>query len=273
LETYKSHLRDFETELNDIQIWANKSRSGESIVEKQAENISKFYSALKYLEKNKEELATQLGWALNHIKEKQPITQELLRIEELKKKHSESKFKDLGELFEKKRGEIQKQIGIFSEKLKTIKSKQEEYEILNIVEIIKRVSKKDTLDMDKSNLNNEKKILTSEFIEIQQRYDALLKQFENQFKEFENSKHKEINTAKSNFVDFKDEISSIDDKIASLIKDLTPFINTIEDKQRQDFIRNYFLKNKSITVAEVDANSYYAPQSLYRETMRFLKSI
>ncbi|MDD6633124.1 MAG: hypothetical protein PUE83_09755 [Lachnobacterium sp.] len=71
----------------------------------------------------------------------------------------------------------------------------------------------------------------------------------------------------------KAEISSIDDKVASLIKDLTPFINTIEDKQRQDFIRNYFLKNKSITVAEVDANSYYAPQSLYRETMRFLKSI
>ena len=149
LETYKSHLRDFETELNDIQIWANKNRSGESIVEKQAENVSKFYSALKYLEKNKEELATQLGWALNDIKEKQPITQELLKIEELKKKHSESKFKDLGELFEKKRGEIQKQIGIFSEKLKTIKSKQEEYEILNIVAIIKRVSKKDTLDMEK----------------------------------------------------------------------------------------------------------------------------
>lgn len=85
LETYKSHLRDFETELNDIQIWANKNRSGESIVEKQAENVSKFYSALKYLEKNKEELATQFGWALNNIKEKQPITQELLKIEELKR--------------------------------------------------------------------------------------------------------------------------------------------------------------------------------------------
>ena len=80
-----------------------------------------------------------------------------------------------------------------------------------------------------------------------------------------------INSEKTQHI--KDEISSIDDKIASLIKDLTPFINTIEDKQRQDFIRNYFLKNKSITVAEVDANSYYAPQSLYRETMRFWKSI
>ena len=80
-----------------------------------------------------------------------------------------------------------------------------------------------------------------------------------------------INSEKTQHI--KDEISSIYDKIASLIKYLTPFINAIEDKQRQDFIRSYFLNNKSITAAEVDANSYYAPQSLYRETMRFLKSI
>lgn len=80
-----------------------------------------------------------------------------------------------------------------------------------------------------------------------------------------------INSEKTQHI--KDEISSIDDKVASLIKYLTPFINAIEDKQRQDFIRSYFLNNKSITAAEVDANSYYAPQSLYRETMRFLKSI
>ena len=259
LETYKSHLRDFETELNDIQIWANKNRSGESIVEKQAENVSKFYSALKYLEKNKEELATQLGWALNDIKEKQPITQELLKIEELKKKHSESKFKDLGELFEKKRGEIQKQIGIFTEKLKTIKTKQEEYEILNIVEIIKRVSKKDTLDMEKSNLNKEKDILTSEFIEIQQRYDALLKQFENQFKEFENSKHKEINTAKSNFVDFKDEISKQFESIFENIRTqynaelelAQTFVKEIENSINLQRINNAEVKNKRFYEKEI----------------------
>lgn len=259
LETYKSHLRDFETELNDIQIWANKNRSGESIVEKQAENVSKFYSSLKYLEKNKEELANQLGWALNDIKEKQPITQELLRTKELKKKYSEEKFKDLDKTFEKKRDEIQKQIGIFTEKLKTIKTKQEEYEILNIVEIIKRVSKKDTLDMEKSNLNKEKDILTSEFIEIQQRYDALLKQFENQFKEFENSKHKEINTAKSNFVDFKDEISKQFESIFENIRTqynaelelAQTFVKEIENSINLQRINNAEVKNKRFYEKEI----------------------
>ena len=80
-----------------------------------------------------------------------------------------------------------------------------------------------------------------------------------------------VNSVQAQYIN--NEISSIDDKVSSLIKDLTPFINTIEDKQRQDFSRSYFLNKKSITAAEVDANSYYAPQSLYRETMRFLKSI
>ena len=252
LETYKSHLRDFETELNDIQIWAIKNRSGESIVQKQAENVSKFYYALKFLEKNKEELAAQLGWALNSTKEKQPLIKELLTAEELKKKYSEDKLNDLDKTFEKKRDEIQKQIGIFSEKLKTIKSKQEEYEILNIVEIIKRVSKKDTLDMEKSNLNKEKDILTSEFIEIQQRYDALLKQFENQFKEFENSKHKEINTAKSNFVDFKDEISKQFESIFENIRTqynaelelAQTFVKEIENSINLQRINNAEVKSK-----------------------------
>lgn len=71
----------------------------------------------------------------------------------------------------------------------------------------------------------------------------------------------------------KAEISSIDDKVASLIKDLTPFINAIEDKQFQIFIRSYFCENKSIAMSETDANSQYASQSLYRVTMRYLKSL
>lgn len=260
LETYKSHLRDFETELNDIQIWANKNRSGESIVEKQAENVSKLYSALKYLEKNKEELAPQLGWALNNIKEKQPITQELLTAEERKKKYSEDKFKDLDNTFEKKKGEIQKQIGIFSERLKTIKSKQEEYEILNIIEIIKRVSKKDTLDLEKLNLNKEKDILTSEFIEIQRRYETLLNQFENQLKEFENSKQNEINTAKSNFVDFKDDISKQFETIFENIRTqhktefelAQSFVKEIENSINNQRIKKAEAKNKRFYEKEIE---------------------
>jgi len=208
LEIYKSHLKEFETELGDIQKWAERNRSGESVVEKQADNVSKFYSALKFLEKKKEDLAMQLGWALNNVKEQQPKVAELLTAEEFKKKKAEEKQKDLDSVFDKKKSEIQKQIGIFTEKLKTIKSKRDEYELLNINEIIERVSKKNLLELENKNLSNEKAILTSAFSEIENKYKALLQGLQNQLKEFENNKQAEKNTADANFLKFKENLNT-----------------------------------------------------------------
>ena len=208
LEIYKSHLKEFETELGDIQKWAERNRSGESVVEKQADNVSKFYSALKFLEKQKEDLAMQLGWALNNVEEQQPKIAELLTAEELRKKKAEDKLKDLDSVFDKKKSEIQKQIGIFTEKLKTIKSKREEYELLKINEIIERVSKKNVLDLESKNLLNEKAILTSAFSEIENKYKALLQDLQNQLKEFENSKQTEKNTSNADFLKFKENLNS-----------------------------------------------------------------
>ena len=218
LETYKSHLKNFETELGDIQKWAEKNRSGESIIEKQAENVSKFYAAFNFLEKNKEELSFQLGWAVNQVLEKQPEMLDLLKTEEYKKGKAENKLKELDGNFDKKKADIQKQIGIFSEKLKTIKTRCEEYETLNINKIIERVAKKNSLDFEKNNLANEKAILFSAFLEIQQRYEVLLKQLENQLKEFENSKQKEINAANANFVDCKENLNQQYERIFSTIR-------------------------------------------------------
>ena len=208
LETYKSHLKDFETELDDVQKWTERNRSGESIIEKQADNVSKFYSALKFLEKKKEDLAMQLGWALNNVKEQQPKILELLIAEELKKKKAEEKLNDSDSIFDKKKSEIQKQIGIFTEKLKTIKVKREEYEALKINEIIERVSKKNLLEFENKNLSNEKSILTSAFAEIENKYKALLQDLQNQLKEYENSKQTEKNTANADLLKFKDNLNT-----------------------------------------------------------------
>ena len=255
LETYKSHLRNFEVELSDIQKWTEKNRSGEPILEKQAENVSKLHSALKYLEKNKEDLAKQLGWAENNVQEQQPITQELLAAEELKKKKTEEKLKELDGNFDKKKGEIQKLIGVFSEKLKTIKNKREEYEIKNIDEIIKRVLEKNLLDLEKTNLTNEKSILTSKFLEIEQRYEALLKQLENQLKEFENSKQEEINTAKANFVDFKEEISKQYETIFENIRKQNK--KELETAQSLVNIKDKEITNQKIKRAEIKIKRFY----------------
>lgn len=208
LPTYsQNHLRDFETNLNDIKKWTDKNRNGENPVEKQADNVSTFYSALQYLEKKKVELASQLGWAVNHAEEQLPKEIERLKAEKLKKGKVEAKLSEIDSVFEKKKEKTQEQIGKYKSKLEEIKTKREEYAALKIENILQRVLRKNSLELEKKNLINEKGILTNNFLEIQQRHDALLKQLENQLKEFENSKQAEKNNTKENLLHFKEELN------------------------------------------------------------------
>jgi len=202
LTTYsQTHLRDFETNLNDIKKWTDGN------VEKQAEKVTTTYSALKYLEHRKKELAFQLGYSLNNLKEKQPIAQEQLNSEELKRDRVKIKLNELDEVFGKKKDEIVKKIGVVSDKLKDISTKKKEYDAIKIETILERVSKKLILELKKKNLTEEKEILTSKFLEVQQRYEAQLRQLENQLKEFENIQQTAKNSANSQFLTTKEELT------------------------------------------------------------------
>ncbi|GHT59290.1 ATP-binding protein [Bacteroidia bacterium] len=207
LTTYSQHLKDFEVHLNDIKKWTDKNRNGENSLEKQADKVSEHYSALKYLEQEKEDLAKKIGWALKNVNEQQPKFQELLHSETLKKGQKQGKLDEIDNDFDKKKGNIQKEIGEFSSKIKEISTKRKEYDLLNINQIIERVAKKNSLELEQKNLANEKQILTTAFADIENRYNALLTQLANQFKEFENNKHTEKNTANANFTNFRIEIT------------------------------------------------------------------
>jgi hypothetical protein len=254
LETYKSHLKDFETQLDDIHKWTDKN------LEKQADNISKIYYALKFLEKEKEDFASQLGWALNYVKEEQPKVLDFLTSEELKKKKTEDKLKELDGIFEKKKEELQKLIGGFSSKLKDISTKRKHYESLNINEIINRVALKASLEFEKKNLISEKDILTSNFFEIQQRFEALLAQLINQSKEFENSMQTEKNTADKNFLNFKENLNQQYETIFENIKtqhkaELEAIQSRVKEKENaimDQKIRQAELKNKKFYVKEIE---------------------
>lgn len=208
LTTYsQTHLKDFETNLNDIKKWTDRNRNGENQVEKQADNVSTAYSALKYLENKKRELAAQLGWALENVKVQQPKVKEQLAAEELKRTKVKNKLNELDHSFDKKKEKIQGQIGEVNGKLTDLKTARNKYTSIGIDTIIERVSKKGSLEFEKKNLLADLEILTSKFLEIQQRYEAQLRQLENQLKEFENGKQNEKNIAKENLLHFKDELN------------------------------------------------------------------
>jgi Protein of unknown function (DUF3584) len=241
LTTYsQTHLKDFESNLNDINKWTDRNRNGENQVEKQADIVSTLYSALKYLENKKAELASQIGWALNNVKKQQPKVKEQLAIEENNKDKAKFKLIELDSVFEKKKEKIQEQIGKFKSKIDDIKTKRDEYAAMKIDSILERVSKKISLDLEKKNLLGEKEILTSKFIEIKHRYEALLKQLANQLKEFENSKQTEKHSAKENLLHFKEELTKQYDSIYEQIR--------IQHKQELELANSLVNdKNKAIT--------------------------
>lgn len=202
LATYsQTHLRDFETNLNDIKKWT------EGKIDKQAEKVSTTYSGLRYLEQKKKELAYQLGYALNAVKEQQPKIEEQLNTETVKQNRVQEKLNDLDKDFGKKKDYILKQIGEVSSKLKEIKNKRDEYAVQKIESILERVAQKPNLDLEEKNLSEEKNILTSQFLEIQQRYEAQLRQLENQLSAFENNIQTEKNKAEKEFNAFEKEIN------------------------------------------------------------------
>lgn len=219
LTTYsQTHLKDFETHLNDIKKWGEKNRAGESIVENQANKVAEYFAALKHLEKKNEELACQLGWALENVKEQNPIVKEELSMLESKHNKVKIKLQELDTVFEKSKSKIERQIGEINGKLNEIKTKSATYLAIDIDSIIGRVNKKASLDFEKKNLLQEKEILTSKFIEIKERYGAQLGQLQNQLKEFENAKQAEKNVAQTNLLHFKDELNKQYELLYEVIK-------------------------------------------------------
>ncbi len=261
LTTYsQTHLKDFETNLNDIKKWTDKNRNGENQVEKQADNVSTVYSALKYLEKKKAELASQLGWALNKVKEQQPKVAEQLAFEEQKRNKVRAKLNELDSVFDKKKEKTQEQIGKYKSKLDEIKTKRDEYAALKIDNILERVSKKISLDLEKKNLTGEKDILTSKFLEIQKRYELQLGQLESQLKEFENSKQTEKNNAQASLLHFKEELTKqydlLYDEIRKQHREELEVANALVKKKDKAITANKIkrseVKNKRFYEKEID---------------------
>ena len=103
LSNYSHHLKDFETQLRDINKWTEKNKSGEVVVRKQAETVVTTYSAIKHLEREIEQLAGQLIWALDNIEKVQPEVREKLEIEDSKKNKLTDKLSEMSESFDKKK--------------------------------------------------------------------------------------------------------------------------------------------------------------------------
>ncbi len=207
LSTYAhNHLRNFETELNDIRIWSQKNKAGKIIVRTQAETVAKAKRAYSFTEQEKKSFVKQLGWFLNGIKISKPKLEKDLN----KSREEEGKYKTrLGsyqDSFKKQQQALKTQIGVITNTLKDLKESKAGYDAKNIEELLPRIGGKSQLVVSKQELQGQRRLLTAKFEYIEQKYLARLNQFEIQLEKFQNKITGEKLEQKETFGVFKDNL-------------------------------------------------------------------
>lgn len=207
LNTYSKHLEGFKIELNDIEKWFEKNKSGESIVGKQAQNAIDSHSKIRNIEFDKLRIAKQIGVTLNQIKIEQPKKIELLNIEKPKEQKLNKEIKDFDDKFQKQNQETIEQIGVINSDLKKAREKRKEYAEKNIETLVEKVAKKPDLEIEQKALLDEKDLLTSKFQELELKHQALQFQVDNQLNEFKNAKNADKIKLNGDLQSFKEDLN------------------------------------------------------------------
>jgi hypothetical protein len=214
----KNHLKNFETKINDIEIWFKKNNKDQIIIRNQADEVINNNNFFNFLKIEKQELAKNLSSRINYIERERP---DLLINHDNEKNTLEGFLKEknnLKNLHQSAEQNIISKIDFFEEKLKESKEKSVEYENKNIKEIIKKVVKKEALISEKKSKKDERQLITSDFANISQKYDALILQINNQKDKFENEKNVEISRAENKFTSQKSDFNKSYNKLFEQIK-------------------------------------------------------
>ena len=259
IENYsKNHLRDFETQINNIKIWFKENRKGQINIRKQAEKVIDKYRVHNLVKREKKELAIELGSRIQYIETEKPmLVSNYSRENEALSKLVDGRNK-LEETQKKREQKIISEIDYLKKELSKAKDKLEKYNKLNINQIIQKVSQKDALTNKVKALEEEKQLLTSKFSELNQKYDALITQAQNQNQKFTNQKIAEINNLNSEFSDNKTKVfNNYQEIINQINKDnkaekekALNSIKTISDKENN-------VKNKK---SELKHQTFYSDE-------------
>jgi len=212
LNQHAHHLKDFETQLNDIRKFKTPSTFG------QANTISKLHVAIRHLDREKIQLTKELGCALDRISTEEPLLSENLEKKKSIENLYKTKLSKAEDSFKSKERKISGEISVLDDKLKTARKLSEEYEKRNILQILERVTNKPSLEKERNKLLEEKELLSIQFKELTQKFQVLLERLENRFNDFLNSKEAERNRINSDLLTLKDEIKKKTEKTIAEIR-------------------------------------------------------
>lgn len=243
LNSYTHHLKDFESQLKDIQLFK------ESHVLKQAEQVIKLHTAIRHLEREKIQFALQLAYSAHLVQRLEPKLFDKKEREENNKETLLQKIDESEKRFQNKIQKIKGEITVLEDKLKTIKEKKDYYEQKKIEETEQRVAKKHDVEASIQKLQKEKEVLSYQFKELNQKYDLLFQHEERSLKDFQQSKNNEKLQLKESFYQFKNELKEQLEQLKEDIKEnnkqsIVQAQYAIDDAQKN--VHQLYIKKESI---------------------------
>lgn len=188
LNSYKEHLKNFETRLKDIEEFQKRE------TRKQAREITLLSQQTSKLQgglvQNCRELVAAFRKAesiLPHWKEKQDRTDadkgKLIRRKQ-----------ELQDESRKRSDKLQEALAVLNNELQKALGKEKDYQNKNIEEIIERSSKKEEWKNRQVGLLEEQRILTSQYMEISTKYKSLIQALDEQWNKIHEAKIKQLDT-------------------------------------------------------------------------------
>ena len=192
LSFYRSQIKEFEQEYNDVMLWFTKNKNGEIPVRKIADKVINSYRDLIYSHKQIDEERAELNYAEKRALQEIPHIREKINKTEVERERSIRLIDELREKYNKERDTLVSGKGGIETLLKQVHEKRLHYEQINIEEIIKRVAQEGLQNGELARISTMKEELTRAYQDVLSKYSSLFKNLDADLSLFENNKQTQI---------------------------------------------------------------------------------
>ena len=186
LNTYKEHLKNFETRLHDIEEFQKRE------TQKQAKEIVMLSQQVSRQQAALLQGCRELAAAYRKSVSLLPQWNEKKQQAETERGRFIARRQELQEQSRRRSDKMQEELAVLNNELQKALKKQEEYELLQIEPAIERAAREDEWKNRRQGLLEEQRILTSHYTEISTKYKSLIQSLERQWNKIHEAKIRQL---------------------------------------------------------------------------------
>lgn len=188
LNSYKEHLKNFETRLKDIEEFRKRE------TQKQAHEITQLSAQTSKLQGGLVQNCRELASAFRKAEHLLPQWKEKQNRADADKGILIRRKQELQDESRKRSDKLQETLAVLNNELQKALAKEKDYKQKNIEETIERSSKKEEWKNRQVGLLEEQRILTSQYMEISTKYKSLIQALDEQWNKIHEAKIKQLDT-------------------------------------------------------------------------------